>query len=188
MSYIISALQKAERQRRGDPGETPAQDLSHWRAPDVAQRASFPVPGWLLVVALLLVLTVVAVFWWRAVGVPLTASGDNDPMVAQPLELATRHNSRGNTEEDAEPAAADPTPEISAAPANPGARAADEPPALSITGYIYFPDDPDASKLFVDGIVYRLGSSVKPGVTLREFRPHSVVLSQSGIRHEIAAP
>ncbi len=188
MSYILSALQKAERQRRGDPGETPAHDLSQFRAPEVAEPASFPVPGWLPVVALLLVVTVVAVFWWRAVGVQGTAGGDEDPLVAQTIEPATRDHGRANTGENTDTAAIDPTPETSAAPANPAARVADEPPALNITGYIYFPADPDASKLFVDGIVYRLGSSVAPGVTLREFRPHSVVLSQSGTRHEIAAP
>lgn len=72
------------------------------------------------------------------------------------------------------------------------AKAADEAaaplPALNITGYIFFENKPAASKLFVDGIVYRLGSSLGDSTTIREFKSDRVIVSRRGTDHEIIIP
>ncbi len=204
MSYILSALEKAEDQRRGDrspDASVPAREFGTALEPASAPRRTLHLA--VLVLALVGALAAVA-FWLRPIADdPGPAAGAGDTLARTPEPAPAAMPARPSGSEPNPPSSPAPgTPERVSASPNTGhsstlqtpkvenaAPATDgEPPQLNITGYIYFDSKPDASKLFVDGIVYRLGSSVEPGVTVREFRRHSVVLSRSGTRHEIPVP
>ena len=58
-------------------------------------------------------------------------------------------------------------------------------PDINITGYIFFDDNPERSKLFVDGIVYRLGSRIGSGLVVTGFAKDEVTVSYQGSEHRI---
>ena len=58
-------------------------------------------------------------------------------------------------------------------------------PNLNITGYIYFESQPARSKLFVDGIVYRQESRLAEGLTLKEFAKDFVTVSYYGAEQRV---
>ena len=59
-------------------------------------------------------------------------------------------------------------------------------PSLNITGYIYFDGEPARSKLFVDGIVYRLNSRLGQGLILTGFEKDFVIVSYYGEESRIS--
>jgi hypothetical protein len=61
-------------------------------------------------------------------------------------------------------------------------------PALNITGYIFFENNPENSKIFVDGIVYRLDSRLSRDLTIKAFRKNSIDVLYRGQLREIKIP
>lgn len=64
-------------------------------------------------------------------------------------------------------------------------RSTTELPPLNITGYIYFDDAPQRSKLFIDGVVYRYNSRLAQGGTLTGFAKKHVVVTFQGVEHTV---
>ena len=177
MSYILSALQKAEAQRRGE-ARPPALAQGSTGSPDGMERPGKG--GWAGIGAGLLMLMCAVFLWWF-----LSGHGDDTGAA-----LARNEQTRGGS-----PATLDDQPDGRAEVANRTDGTTAEPvevppgvdstepralPAINVTGYIYFRSNPDNSKLFVDGIVYRKGSRIAEGLTVESFHPDYVTLSYRG--------
>lgn len=213
MSYILSALRKAESERQNpDPG--------------VSQRMKAPQPEpvanntdnkniYALIVVAILVMAVLG-FWFFGEKKPVSSgyvdaassappaslsSSASEPAMAS-VEPIIEHRAAPGIEQEVErnPEPARYSSERESTPvyvrsdensiqsfeqqkAEPAAL-----PAINITGYIYFESNPDNSKLFVDGIVYRLNSRISEGLTIRAFQKNSVQVLYRGEARNIKIP
>lgn len=215
MSYILSALTKAEQSRHGDKpgaereGAADSGRLLPASAPPGTPTA--PHSRWWQGIAVLgsglalIILAVMAVSSLRPDHKPTpesvaNASADSSlpPVVPAEPETAPQNPAASKQQVVVEQVTARESPP-SRGSNNPMQMPAEPPPAtdiqfsgslpvLNITGYIYFENNPVASKLFVDGIVHRIGSSPGEGVIIREFRRDRVVISHRSAIHELPVP
>ena len=196
MSYILSALRRAEAQRRDGAA---GQGIATFTADDVAPVAA-PRRHRGIVVGLVSAAALVA-------GAGYFASGFFSPAAMPALENPVAQPRPHHPAPEPSPAAAaqrssasapattnssPPAPAVSAAPPAPveapeqKSWAVDQaPPRLNITGYIFFENDPQNSKLFVDGVVYRLHSRLAGGAVVEAFLDDQVVVSHHGVEHRI---
>ena len=214
MSYILNALRKAERERQSAPaGDFLAADPATASAPDSGWQNRLAVVLALLLGACLLALAAVLVLDrdGRNADVPVASTPVPTPSV-EDEHLATSERPRAARTIDEpryssgpvagggdKPAVADvvsgSAPQgLEAAPSSPSPEHGDGQsqrsppplPKLNVTGYIFFEDAPERSKLFVDGIVYRLDSRLATGLVLTGFRRDHVILSHYGVERRLA--
>ena len=196
MSYILSALRKAERERNATAAPSVDRFLDD-RGPERGVTAALPAGRWII---LALATALAASLGYLVLGgatdpdsaatlppvspAPIAAPAPavEDPQPAHPLPTAERSADQPTlTVSASSSSSAARTSPVSPAPSAPPAPAPRSPmPALNITGYIYFESDPARSKLFVDGIVYRLHSRVDEGLVITGFGPDTVTLSHYG--------
>lgn len=181
VSYILGALRKAE-QERGDE-----LTLSSVVEPFAPQQSNSPVEPFsrseisqyvflFVVVAVLLGL----VYWLFGFSLP-SSDSERSSVVAKHETLPIIPPA---TLPETSPAA---SPKSSQGFSDPIESSYKKPlPELNVTGYLFFPDQPSRSKLFIDGVVYRQGSRVVPGLTIENFAPRHVVLSWQGESHHLS--
>jgi len=189
VSYILSALKKAEESRGGQPGAPLSPVAVPAPGPARDDRRGPSLRGWLAGLAVV-ALVVAGVLWRPSLEFPARpGDGATAPRAAeveaveQPV-AATPEPVTAVTTSPAPPAPAPIPPATNPIPPPPSA----PPPPLAITGYIYFDGNPAASKLFVDGVVHRQGSSPGPGMVIRDFRPDRVIIAYRGALHEVPVP
>lgn len=201
MSYILSALRKAERERN-DSAAAPGQSVPLFPEAEstAGQRNTIVVVllalccGALAVLALVLFLqrnpapvTVEA----QNSGAELGGEKDLKPAQHQPV-MSQSGGGMDTSVARSQPAAIEDKPrpqfqEESPATNQALAKTKDLPP-LNITGYIYFPENPERSKLFVDGIVYRHKSLLVEDAVLERFYPDAVDVKYAGKTERIKIP
>lgn len=206
MSYILSALRKAESERK--PSETPTAESFLAGQQPGSQVANNVASKWTIgVLSMLLVATLSYVYLARQPGQTIAVSDSaeiNDSVRQQtPVRFveANGSNTDGQKLDGPASAAKELAPQIQVDQQadfnsdNPGVvsnqtSVEQVPPMLSlnITGYIYFEADPARSKLFVDGIVYRQGSRLGEGLTLQSFAKEFVTVSYFGAEQRVAIP
>ena len=175
MSYLLSPLKKAEQSRGGQPG-VPLSPVAvpPGRGPETTAGAGRRW-WWLFPIALAVAALMLVVLDDRA--------GDAGPGAAVTPGAAAPEVTRGEVSgQSPAPTPATAPPPRMAVPAPPRVTAL---PPLAITGYIYFDDNPAASKVFVDGMVHRRGSSPGPGMVIQDFRPDRVIIAYRGALHEV---
>ena len=192
MSYILSALRKAERDRQQSDPVT-AESFIAGDAPVGIDSDNRPVKGqWTVAVAVLtisvLALGLAALMLSERNAVPGERDVGNRLTESKPIDYRVPVIEEKPVEP---PPATDKTEEKAAAnnslPA-PAQSSVQPLPTLNITGYIFFEDDPARSKLFVDGIVYRKDSRLGPGLILTGFERDRVEVSFEGRSREIPVP
>jgi hypothetical protein len=191
MSYILSALRKAEEERRRGETHVGERMLAHEPVP--ANRHA----GLKLGVAVALLAMTAGLGYW------FTAEDRSHPSTAMgPLPSAALPPSYPSPAKIAIPATSEPVSETQPLPDEGSAletpapattrpatgEVAKIPPTLNITGYIYFESNPEKSKLFVDGIVYRLNSQVVRGLTIDAFHEDHIDVLYHGAPATISIP
>ena len=211
MSYILNALRKAERERQSAPsGDFLSVDPATSSAPDSGRQNRLAVVLALLLGACLLSLAAVLVQDRdrHSAGAPATARAistaapapdieHGNPAAFKPQEAdreagEQRHSSAPVDSAGSRSAVAGQA--TGTAPSSPAAEGVDGQsqrappplPELNVTGYIFFEDAPERSKLFVDGIVYRLDSRLAAGLVVTGFRRDHVILSHYGVERRLA--
>lgn len=210
MSYILSALRKAESERQNpDPGVS--QRMKAPQPEPVANNTDNRKVYALVVVGALLIAGAGLWFFGEEKSVssgyvdaapPVSLSlPASEPAMAS-AEPIIEHRAVPGIEQEIqrnpEPARYQPERESTPVYARAGENSTDsfvqqKPlpaalPAINITGYIYFESNPDNSKLFVDGIVYRLGSRVARGVTIKNFYPDHIEVLHQGVSRDVKIP
>ena len=198
MSYILTALNKAERDRVA--AEPQGASVEPVMSPQPLTCPGVAAPGSTKArhrTALIICLTLVT----AGLGFGLAHRSDTEPrhLPEQPTGPETvRRSAPGGTPvienrqtsgltANTLPAAADPE-------SMPGARTgvpehiAPEPPALNITGYIFFEHNPTSSKVFIEGLVYGLDAEVSPGLRIVRFDAGGFVLASEQGQYRIPAP
>jgi len=225
MSYILSALRKAEAERNGATAAATATPLRPVLDHSPKTRA-----GLVVAIAVALLILLAGSYYYvheKSHDRGSATQGGRPPAAAQTpagsavasLGADSPSEENNNSANRLEPAAnetvaqpgarvghpggnrlSNPTPTAEAVAAtevqqqqpareHPGKAMAPQPlPALNITGYIYFEDKPENSKLFVEGIVYRRHSRLAEGLILEGFYPDHVVVSYRGANQEIKIP
>ena len=201
MSYILSALRKAEAERNGATAAAgTAMPLRSLPGQAPKTRAGLAVA----IAAGLLILVLGGYYYIddKNSAVGFAVQGGTPPEAVQSAEnhgvesnnSATKVepvNTETAVQSGATVAATTEVhqPQATIPPAKPVEAVAPQAlPALNITGYIYFEDKPENSKLFVEGIVYRRHSRLAEGLILEGFYPDHVVVSYRGVNQEIKIP
>ncbi len=181
MSYILSALRKAEQDRRqGQPASGGLAGLVA-AGPDVVPGRTRPL---VLLVGVLGVVIAAGIWLWPGAGGERGAVVDRlQPAVEEPPPPIPSPAPTAATQGAPVVAAVESPPPQPVAPAPVEAM-----PRLNITGYIFFEANPERSKLFVDGVVYRHQSRLREGMTLEAFYPDGVLISYRGQTHRVAVP
>lgn len=193
MSYILSALRRAEAERRAaqDDGRSQLVALDADIAAGDDRRVS---P--FLALAVLVVIALLMVGYWllplsrpAPVADPVAAPVPTlpaAPVAAEPTQPTQPIQTHIQTTRPAPPVQKQLSPPPAApAPAEPAVAPSPPLPAINVTGYIYFEDKPENSKLFVDGIVYRLHSRLAEGLTVEGFQPDVVIVNYRGQQRQL---
>lgn len=198
MSYILSALRKAERERQTLAPHRLEDFLAPLPAPLEPQRTLRPA----ILFWVLLPLMAALAGWWLSQWsgrVPQSPVPSSPPLSEGQSALVGESRTSLPLQPIAESAAGSQLPSpaeshktLELQPAasetsTPGPQAAPLP-ALNVTGYLYFESTPQRSKLLIDGVVYRQQSRILPGLLVSRFLPHSVVLSWHGEERHLPIP
>jgi len=170
MSYLLSALQKAEHQRNqntANDGREPG--LLPVDADTGAPGRRLPLPA-LLAIPLFVVMVAAVLFFFFSNDDPGTAVGPPSADSVAPEPAAPRLTKSMS-------ATKNPTVDKTAV--------VKKPPKLAISGYIFHENAPEFSRIFIDGQVYRPGSRSPAGIWFREFRSDAVVVEYQGVSHLI---
>jgi len=201
MSYILSALRKAEADRRGTDQAPPGAMLSIASSAQSMTDIASHRPRYFVVGLLMIAVIGVAAYSLvhhrvSPVTVPAPAgiTGISDTDRASSTETASddtltpveENSISAPVSVDTAPLIAKPAPLPEAIPVAEVAEIF--LPQLNITGYIFLENNPANSKLFVDGVVYRHQSRIGDGIILEEFHRDHVVVSQQGKRLELKIP
>lgn len=204
MSYILSALRKAESEREAreiSAGER--MKAAHHYSP--AKTSS---PMKLLWPSVFLVLALGILAYWFIGGrastgsdgaghAGLPAQSVTPGLSASEFSSSPQRDFGGDTANKITDVSTRYPPQVMEAhpPETQGLEASSEKlqsslisPAINITGYIFFEDKPNNSKLFVDGIVYRHESRLPNGLTIKVFHENSVEVLYRGRLTEIKIP
>lgn len=187
MSYILGALQQAEKEKQR--GTSPDIDRLIASDPGFSRGTRKPLRAQLAGGLLLAVVTGLAVGWLALAPRegPKTGSGLENG-AASPAQRATAETSAAF--DASEPVqVAEPErllPGISAESTNQAPRPArnlvdsEGRPDLSVEGAMLFPSEPAKSRAFIGGQSYRVGDQIEPGIVLERISESQIWVSHQG--------
>ena len=194
MSYILSALKKAE-QERGDNSALSASLLAAEAPPE---REGLP--SWVWVVLGVVLFGLLLGAGWLLVSGPEQDSMPGSAVSAPAVPIAPPAGPGGAPAADPEPVGADfvapvaqrqPVVEsevLMPAPAGVPPASGPKPPLPEIEfgGHIYVEGRPAAGKLFADGKAWREGDSMDNGVSIVAISENAVSLEYRGHRYQVS--
>lgn len=191
MSYILSALKKAEQERINPVSPINSAGADIFTGYENAREAKGKFYKWVGFFILLLGLGS-SIYLFRAEDLPATVL-DQKKTVSKPEKFFQLNKPKNIQNEQG----LDSKVEQSRSPGNhpgfdktvrklqAGQSIGTKSPELNITGYIYFENNPKLSKVFIDGKVYRLGDRLPGGGVVSSFGSRQLAVEIQGQSYQL---
>lgn len=185
MSYILSALRKAEKERKGgSQADADQWDAADWNSPATSSRTTWVFK--LTVAVATLLLAAVVILLWLLMH-PLSESTDIESDIPSNDQVETIQLNTpvaGPVQLEIEEVPDSPSPELLQLSVSVEDFVGD-PELPTITGHLYFPANESLSRLFGETGSYREGHVFQNGLTLKSISQTQAVFEYKGQMYEL---